>query len=260
MLTLVIDKGRPAFEPVATPDEEPPAVPSDPRSAKQAFDTTAASYDVSRRQLIPCFDPFYSSVLDVLAKAEKSPLDIIDLGAGTGLMSAMILGRFPAAYVTLVDAAENMLDIARHRLAGYAPRVRFVQEDLLECPLERPYDAVVSGLAIHHLHHADKRALFARVHAGLRSGGCFVNADQMRGATDKIEHINRQDWLRQVKDNGVTEEALSAALGRMSHDIPAPLDDQLGWLRAAGFNEVACVFDGVMFAVYTGQRGGEGGC
>ncbi|WKL01736.1 hypothetical protein Q0F98_35615 [Paenibacillus amylolyticus] len=55
-------------------------------SVKQLFDKVAQDYDVQRKQLIPCFDDFYGIALDLM----ESPLDsprILDLGAGTGLLS-----------------------------------------------------------------------------------------------------------------------------------------------------------------------------
>lgn len=48
-------------------------------------------------------------------------------------------------------------------------------------PTPRPWDAIVSALAIHHLDDAAKRELFARVHAALAPGGMFVNAEQVAG-------------------------------------------------------------------------------
>ena len=225
-------------------------------TSSNAFDSTASGYDASRRQLIPCFEQFYTTVLDLLAEVVRkdAPSRIIDLGAGTGLMSAMILEHFPDTHLTLVDAAENMLDIASQRLRGDSHRIDLVHADFLGYSLQGPYDAVVSALAIHHLSHAHKQILFAAIYTALKPGGRFINADQVCGPSAEIDQTYRQNWLRQVRENQVSEEALNAALGRMRHDIPAPLEDQLGWMTAAGFSHVACAFDGAMFAVYSGHR------
>lgn len=229
---------------------------SDSTPLANAFDDTAGGYDAPRRQLIPCFDRFYASVLAVLDDLipRACRVRIIDLGAGTGLMSKMVLDHLPLASVTLVDAAQNMLDIARLRLARYSHRVTFVHADLPHYELQETCDAVVSALAIHHLNHSDKRALFARVYAALRRGGRFINADQVCGPDEETERNYRENWLRQVRESRVSEAALNAALGRMAYDIPASLADQMGWLSTVGFNEVACQFDGEMFAVYAGKK------
>lgn len=224
---------------------------------ESVFDDSAVDYDASRRQLIPCFDQFYGSVLSLLDELiPRAPdIRIIDLGAGTGLMSKMILERLPFAHLTLVDTSKNMLDIAKLRLKSYSRQVAFVHADLQHYELCEPYDAVVSALAIHHLSHCDKQTLFAQIYAALRPGGRFINADQVCGASEAIEQTYRENWLRQVRESQVCEEALTAALGRMAHDIPVSLAEQLGWLGAAGFTEVACQFDGEMFVVYSGDKG-----
>ena len=228
---------------------------SKPHTAALAFDATAAGYDPSRRQLIPCFDDFYGTALALLGEADYGDeFHVLDLGAGTGLLSAMILNRFPLARLTMVDGAEKMLAIARERLTGDLHRVELTLADFLESALGGPYDAIVSALAIHHLTHPNKRRLFKRIHQALRPGGCFINADQACGPTEEEEQRYRTEWLRRVKANQVSEEALSAAIGRMQYDITAPLDQQIDWLAEAGFERSRCAFDGDMFVVYSGWR------
>jgi hypothetical protein len=43
-------------------------------------------------------------------------------------------------------------------------------------------------------------------------------------------------------------------LERMTADRLATLDEQLGWLRDAGFEDVRCAFESGRFAVYAGRR------
>ena len=61
-------------------------------------------------------------------------------------------------------------------------------------------------------------------------------------------------WREQVTALGSGPEEIAAAEGRMAHDRCAPLDEQLGWLRAAGFADVDCPFKAWRFAVYSGTR------
>ena len=117
-----------------------------------------------------------------------------------------------------------------------------------------PCAALVSGLSIHHLGDADKRALFRRVFAALRPGGAFINADQVLGPTPEAEAAYRAEWLRQVKAKGVSPADLDAALLRMTYDRMATLDQQLGWLGEAGFVQVDCVYKNWSFAVFGGRK------
>jgi tRNA (cmo5U34)-methyltransferase len=123
--------------------------------------------------------------------------------------------------------------------------------------VEGGYDLVVSALSIHHLTHGDKRELFGKVRRALAVGGYFVNADQVSGETPDEESLYGEWWLRRVREAGVSEEDLAAALSRMRADRNASLSAQLGWLGEAGFEGVGCRYKDHRFAVYNGRKGHE---
>jgi tRNA (cmo5U34)-methyltransferase len=207
------------------------------------FGTAAWDYDRSRRQLVPGFDEFYGALLESVPFAEEREIKVLDLGAGTGLLSAMVAGKFPRARVTLVDLSVEMLRVARRRIAGGPGRFEFRTMDYARKPLPRRdggYDLVVSALSIHHLTHGDKKELFGKVRRLLAVGGYFVNADQIVGDTPEEEARFRDWWLGRVREAGISEKDLGAALLRMRADKNATLADQLLWLREAGFGEVDC--------------------
>jgi tRNA (cmo5U34)-methyltransferase len=223
-------------------------------SAATAFNLTAREYDRARRQLVPCFDSFYRAAVELLPFARDRVIKVLDLGSGTGLLAGFVAEAFPFAELTLVDLAPEMLALARERMAPVAGRVRFIVSDYSCQPIMGVFDAIVSALSIHHLSHSDKRALFGKAYAALAPGGVFVNAEQVMGATAEAERRNRARWICEVRERGVAEADLAAALERMKHDIPAPLDIQLEWLQAAGFRDVDCVYKSGMFAVYGGFK------
>ena len=211
-------------------------------SVRAAFDLTAQAYDRARRQLVPCFDDFYRAAIELIPFARDAPIAVLDLGAGTGLLSAFVTQRFASARIRLVDVAPEMLTRARERFKTAADRVRFAVSDYAREAIEGRYDAVVSALSIHHIPDADKRALFTKIHTALSSGGIFINAEQVMGPTVQAERRNREQWLRQVRERGVSEEDLALALERMKHDRMATLEDQMRWLSETGFSDVDCVY------------------
>lgn len=220
--------------------------------ASETFSRHAAGYDDARRRLIPPFEAFYGTGLDLLAEL-PGPLRILDLGAGTGLFSGIVKARFPEARLLLTDASAAMLDRARERFAD-TQGVEFAVADMTE-PLpagpwdEGPWDAVISALAIHHLSHAEKRALFARIRTGLTPGGWFINAEQVLGPDPATDARYVRLWHDQIRAAGATEAEVAGAAERMRHDICAPVADQLDWLREAGFTQVDCPFRHWRFAV-----------
>ena len=218
------------------------------------FDATAEDYDRGRRQLVPPFDDFYRAAVESIPSEADAAIRVLDLGAGTGLLSALVARAFPRARITLVDVSPQMLGMARQRFADEPERFELRVMDYATNPLPGEYEAVVSALSIHHLDGIEKRELFRKVYDVLCDGGVFVNADQVLGSTPEIEARYREAWLRQVHERGVGEEDLAAALARMEEDKLSPLDEQKAWLAEAGFQQVDCPYKNYSFAVYSGCK------
>ena len=219
-------------------------------SVHEVFEATAATYDGARRKLIPCFDRYYAAAVELLPSDAGR---VLELGAGTGLFSAMLRARMPEASLHLVDVSEAMLSQARVRLAGDV-RVTTEVIDYSVVGLGTGWDVVASALSIHHLEHEAKRELFRRVFAALRPGGVFVNADQVAGSTDALEAQYVQRWLRAVQGCGASEKEVEDSLFRQREDRRASLEAQLVWLREAGFAEVDCWYKDGSFVVFVAVR------
>ena len=135
---------------------------------------------------------------------------ILELGIGTGETTRRILELHPEAHLTAIDSSAEMLERARADLPD-----RDLRLSRLEDPLpEGPFDLVVTALAVHHLDGAGKQALFRRIRDVLRPGGRFVLADV-------VVPENEEDVVTPI--DGVI-------------DLPERVDDQLQWLREAGFD------------------------
>jgi tRNA (cmo5U34)-methyltransferase len=223
-------------------------------SVQRAFDLAAEDYDRTRRRLVPGFDDFYRAAIDLIRFPRESRLKVLDLGAGTGLMAAFIAYSFPNARITMVDISNEMLERARARFELAGERFRFEVSDYGVDPIQEKYDVVVSALSIHHLSDEQKRSLFNRIHGALNDGGVFVNAEQFRGATPERHQFHHERWITRVRELGVDDRDLTAALERMKFDRAATLEDQLEWMRATGFRDIDCAYKNLIFAVYCGVK------
>jgi len=223
-------------------------------SVQHAFDTAAEDYDRARRRLVPGFDDFYRAAIDLIRFPRESPLKVLDLGAGTGLMAAFIAYSFPNARITMVDISNEMLERARARFELAGPRFRFEVSDYGVDRIQEKYDAIVSALSIHHLSDEQKRSLFKRIYGALNDDGVFVNAEQFRCATPERHKFHHERWITRVRELGVDDRDLAAALERMKFDRAATLEDQLEWMREAGFRDIDCAYKNLIFAVYCGLK------
>ena len=221
---------------------------------RELFDDCANAYDRDRKKLVPCFDELYGTAVRVMPFSESDDIDVLDLGAGTGLFAEMISRRYPGATLHLTDISGEMLNQARRRFRGDR-RVSFSVQDHLSLGDSGAYDLVISALSIHHLENPAKRELFRKIYRSLRPGGLFVNVDQALGPGVRGEELYEGAWLRDVRESGVSEGTLEKAKERMKEDRNASLSDQLGWLSEAGFEGIDCWYKRFRFVVYGGYRG-----
>jgi tRNA (cmo5U34)-methyltransferase len=219
---------------------------------KTEFDNVAIRYDEQRRKLIPCFDDFYNCAVDNLEMENQNPY-ILDLGAGTGLLTQKVMEKHPSARVDLVDFSENMLAVARERFLGNE-NVSFHVGDYSAEPFLRKYDAIMSSLSIHHLPDEDKVKLYEKIFNHLHPKGIFVNAEQVLGEDAFIEERYRKVWKEQVLQSGLEKEEILSAYERVKLDKRTPLSIQLNWLTNIGFESVSCLNKNYSFAVIYARK------
>src|SRR5690348_2050766 len=93
--------------------------------------------------------PLLQQMLSFAPFRRDTELEVLDVGAGYGVVSEEVLQAFPAARITLQDYSQPMLDRARQRLAGRSDRLRYVLCDLTDPSWPQqvggPFDLAVSA-------------------------------------------------------------------------------------------------------------------
>jgi len=170
--------------------------------------------------------------------ASAAPLRVLDVGTGQGLLAAMLLDAFPSATAIGLDMSEPMREVAADRMASYGNRFQFVLGDFVEGNLppaaHGPFDVVVSSRAIHHVPSQGKQLLYAAIYKSLAPGGAFFNLDGARPAQDELREVYRAAGGRPPRARPDEAQA------RLSNHYFETLDEQLDFLRAAGFRVVDC--------------------
>lgn len=218
------------------------------------FNAASENYDEQRKKLIPCFDDFYEIALNL---SDEVPYvnTILDIGAGTGLLSNMYSEKYPLAKIDLVDISEEMLIKAIERLEGKR-NIEFILQDFLELEAEdETYDLVISALAIHHLNDEMKQKLFNKIFHWLRPGGIFINADQVLGANEFSEKIHTYTWRSMVENNSeLSKKEKESAFERIKLDKMTTLENQLKWLNEIGFRYVDNFYQYYNFVVFAAKK------
>lgn len=203
-------------------------------------------------------NPERKQPLDLLVKtltdffaASDVPRRVLDLGCGHGVIAARVLAEIPQTMLVGVDGSQLMLDLARERLAPFAGRVTLAHasfETMTPASLPgAPYGAAFAVQAIHNTDDEGKKRAYLSVRETLAPGGLFVLVDRIRLATPGLFGVYRSVWdmlgatFNAQQQEGTTLEEhdrLRIARG----DRPGSLEQNLLWLREAGFREVAPVY------------------
>lgn len=217
-------------------------------SIEGQFNLIAEEYDANRRKFIPCFDDFYIGTTEFIVSHISEPKRIIDLGAGTGLLTGFWHPHFPNAEYLLVDVAKDMLDVAKKRFDGMG-NISYQVRNYIDKFPDTPFDAVISALSIHHLEDEEKIKLFREIHAGLPDGGVFVNYDQFCAGQAEINTWFDSHWERYLTNGGLTDEDIALWRERRKLDRECSVEWEVERLAACQFKMVKCVYSCQKFSV-----------
>lgn len=105
-------------------------------------------------------------------KLDKS-MEIMDFGAGTGLLS-----YFVAPYVKKIVAVDNspsMLREFENKCDEFVCETEVLEMDLSYQTLDKKFDGIISSMTLHHIE--DTTALFSKLYAMLPEHGFIAIAD-----------------------------------------------------------------------------------
>ncbi|WP_276300427.1 class I SAM-dependent methyltransferase [Halorussus lipolyticus] len=218
----------------------------------------ASVYDPGIEAIVPRYDELHDAILNAPPHDRSDEIRVLELGAGTGELTAKLLTRFPNSSVRVVDHSDQMLGQAEQKLDTFGDRATLetgaFPDDYPEETGE--YDLVVSSLAVHHLDEDQKQELFDAVHESLAPGGWFINGDVVQFDAPHLEALSGDMIENWVRSKGWQEEDfMDEWEASDDYDNPSTLTDQLVWLRESGFDAVTSIWQYYNFAVYGGQKG-----
>jgi 2-polyprenyl-3-methyl-5-hydroxy-6-metoxy-1,4-benzoquinol methylase len=126
-------------------DEQQAPADAVPGAAADLFRDKAGDWD-QRPRARQLSEAIGGAILDSVPLHDT--MQVMDFGAGTGLIAGRIAAH--VAGITAVDISAAMLEqlAAKPELAG---KVDIQCRNILEDPLDRRFDAIVSAMALHHV-------------------------------------------------------------------------------------------------------------
>jgi len=198
---------------------------------------------------------------DLLPFGDDEEFTFLDLGAGTGAASRAILESHPSATAILADFSAQMMAAGESQMQPFAGRYRRVEFDMTtgNWPSGIPanLDAIVTSMCVHHLTDERKQGLFGEIFDHLVPAGWYFNYDPVSAPDLAVGQI----WQR------IGDRENPEAAHRRQHRTPEeqarwenhvryiiPLDQQLDYLRSAGFTGIDIFWKKLENVIYGGYR------
>ncbi len=212
------------------------------------FNLIADQYDVNRKKFIPCFDDFYETTTKSIISNIAKPKRILDLGAGTGLLSNFWYQHCLDSEYVLVDIADDMLNVARKRFAS----IKNVSYQILDYSQGLPdgdFDVIISALSIHHLENEEKIKLFSHIYDKLPEDGLFVNYDLFCAGEAVMDDWFNTYWENQLANSGLTDNDIKLWKERRKLDKECSVEEEVKMIGDCSFKSVKCVYSYQKFSV-----------
>jgi tRNA (cmo5U34)-methyltransferase len=214
----------------------------------ERFDSVARNYDEQRKFFIPCFDDFYGTSTSFLSQVVEKPKSILDLGAGTGLLTKYLFEKYPDANYTLVDIAEQMLEMARKRFFG-KDNFQFLVSNYIEQLPEGNFELIASALSIHHVSDEQKWKLYKMIYEKLPENACFINLDQFNASSGLMNKHYVKWWHDYINTHITAPDEQEQYLKRRELDKEDTIEGTIQKLRDIGFRHVDCIYSFMKFGV-----------
>ena len=222
---------------------------------KQHFEEEANEYDRIIIRLIPYYPQMLNALINAIPFSRMQPVQVLDLGCGTGTISKQVKEAFPFANITCVDIAENMISMAKQKLQTY-DNIHYLLSDFAELAFDEHFDVIVSSLALHHLVDDEIKIYFyKRIYRFLKPAGVFYNADVVLASNDYLQQVYLSEWKHFMHKQVSEQEIENTWLPNYyREDRPAQLIRQLNWLSEIGFIDIDILWKYYNFAVYGGRK------
>ena len=103
-------------------------------------------FKVNKNVLIPRFETeeLVENTLKYIKKYFSLPVNIIDLGTGSGAIGISLKKKLDNVFVTLLDISEDALSVAKENANSLNAEVSFIQSDMWENVSDK-YDIIISN-------------------------------------------------------------------------------------------------------------------
>lgn len=205
-----------------------------PEAMKAFFDLRVDDYDEYMAANVEDYHNFYRTIAVPFEETTKS-LEVLDVGAGTGIELEYIFARAPNARITAVDLSAAMLKTLIKKYEIYGSQISTIAASYLTLEFtSQSFDFVVSVMSLHHLLPAEKTSVYKTLRQSLVPSGAFVEGDYIVSAAEERRLL--AEYWEQKKRYSLPD-------GVQYHiDIPFSEETQSKTLQEAGFRKIDVIY------------------
>lgn len=204
------------------------------------FDADAKAYDDRIIKHVNGYLDMHQSLFNFIPFKKDDSFTILDLGIGSGKLSAQILEAFPNSKLIGIDFSDKMLEMSKFRLRKHENRFELINSDFEKSLPKIKFGIVIMVLALHHLEDPGKEKLIKKLYSQISSPGALLIGDLTKSVSQKTTDKYMNLWRQNLRNNGYSEEHIENTYKEkyLKEDIPTTLENHLKWLREAGFDQV----------------------
>ena len=204
-------------------------------------------YDGNITSVLPYYKEYHAQITDLVKAAGLTSPEWLDTGCGTGTLVLRALEELPDVRFTLADPSEQMLCIAREKLADRDIRYVNVPSDNL--PFRDEFDIVTAIQCHHYYDEGGRREAVRHCFDALHKGGIFVTFENIRMSADESDAIAIKRWKQFQLGHGRSPEDVEKHIARRGTQMfPITIEQHLALLRECGFSTVDILWTSYMQA------------
>ena len=223
-------------------------------SVQNFYDDINDQYTEYILRCVPRYVEMQWAIMHYLPNA-LNPVNILEMGCGTGNLTKLIIKQYPNATIHIVDISEKMIESCKNELINQN-NIKYYCNDFRDLDSNIPNcDLVLSSISIHHINDNEKKSLFKRLHEKLTANGVFCYSDQFSSFENEIYRKNISQWKNESMQNGSSQAEWEMWMKHQdNHDYHTPLGEQTKWLKEAGFRNAECVWRHLLWSVLIAMR------